>query len=409
MRILYLSQYFFPEVGATQIRAYEMAYHWVQMGHQVTMLCEFPNHPSGIIPAEYRGKLLQRDQLDGIDIYRVWVKASQEKNFRNRMIFYFSFMASATLAGLFLTRGKYNFIYASSPPLFVGGAALALSFFKRIPLVFEVRDLWPESAVALGELSNPTAIALATRLEESCYQHARKVIVVTQGFRERLLSRGYPDDKIALIPNGASPDLFQFDSAAREKIRAELGLQGKFIAIYAGIHGIAQDLYTVVEAARILRGDPDIHFLFVGEGPQKAEIAARMESYHLPNLTMLPEQPRQIIPAFLSAADVALIPLRKIELFKGVIPAKLFDAWSCSLPVLLGVDGEARELMEEAKAGVFIPPEDTQALVSALQQMKNDPATRAQMGENGREFTVQKYSRQAQAEKLAKLLESMFS
>jgi glycosyltransferase involved in cell wall biosynthesis len=386
-----------------------MAHHWVQMGHQVTMLCEIPNHPSGIIPLEYRGKLLQRDQLDGIDIYRVWVKASQEKNFRNRMIFYFSFMTSATLAGLFLTRGKYDLIYASSPPLFVGGAALALSFFKRIPLVFEVRDLWPESAVALGELSNPTAITLATRLEESCYRHASKIIVVTQGIRERLLSRGFANDKIVLIPNGASPGLFKFSGTDREKIRAELGLHGKFIAIFAGTHGLAYDLDTVMEAARILQGDPDIHFLLVGEGPQKAEAVARAESYHLTNLTMLPEQPRQLIPAFLSAADIALIPLRRIELFKGSLPVKMFDAWSCSRPVLLGVDGEARELMEDAKAGVFIPPEDTQALVSALQEMKNDPVARAQMGENGREFTVQKYSRQAQAEKLAKLLESMFS
>ncbi len=163
MRILYLSQYFPPEVGATQTRAHEMARNWVRLGHQVTMLTEVPNHPSGIIPPAYRGKLYERSQLDGIEVVRLWVAASPVKTFRSRMAFYLSYMASAALGGLF-ERGPFDLIYATSPPLFVGGAALAISYLRRIPLVFEVRDLWPESAVVLGEIKSQRAIALATRL-----------------------------------------------------------------------------------------------------------------------------------------------------------------------------------------------------------------------------------------------------
>ena len=173
MRILYLSQYFPPEVGATQTRAYEMARYLVSTGHQVTMLTEVPNHPSGIIPPEYRGKLWERANLDGIDVIRVWVKASPNKTFSTRMAFYLTYMINAALARLLLARDRYDVLVATSPPLFVGGAALALSVLRRTPMVFEVRDLWPESAVALGELSDSRAVALAGKLEKMCYNRAR--------------------------------------------------------------------------------------------------------------------------------------------------------------------------------------------------------------------------------------------
>ncbi len=218
VRILYLSQYFPPEVGATQTRAYEMASNWVRMGHSVSMICEFPNHPSGIIPPEYRGKLYEREALDGIDVIRVWVKASPVKNFRSRMLFYLSYMFSAPLSGLLLARGKYDVIYATSPPLFVGAAALIISQVRGTPLVFEVRDLWPESAVALGELNSPRVIAWATRLEEACYNHARMVVVVTRGIHNRLLECGIPPDKLARIPNGANVDMFQYSESTADRI-----------------------------------------------------------------------------------------------------------------------------------------------------------------------------------------------
>lgn len=405
MRILYLSQYFHPETGATQARAYEMAIKWIQMGHKVTMLTEFPNHPSGIIPPSYRGKLFERINLDGIDVIRVWVKASPVKNISNRLLFYLTYMINAIIAGLILVRGKYDFLYATSPPLFVGGAALVLSRLKCIPMFFEVRDLWPETAVEIGELSNPHVISIATKLEEMCYQRAIQVVVVTQGMYDRLIQRSVPPSKLIISPNGANIELFTFKLSERNRIRTELGLESKFIAIYAGIHGLAQGLETVVQTAHLLADKPNIHFILIGDGPKKAVILALAKSYNLPNLTMLPEKPRELIPYYLSAADVALVPLRKTEIFKSTLPSKLFDAWSCKRPVIVSIDGEARAIVETVKGGIFISPEDPVRMAEALIYLMNSPAERQSMGENGLAYTKQNHSRSALAEKLIILLE----
>jgi colanic acid biosynthesis glycosyl transferase WcaI len=405
MRILYLSQYFPPEAGATQTRAYEMARNLVRLGHAVTVVAEAPNHPSGIIPPEYRGRLVERSDLEGIDVIRVWVKASPVKSFRNRMLFYLTYMIDASLAGLLLARGRYDLIYASSPPLFVGGAALALSYLRRIPMLFEVRDLWPESAVALGELSNRQAVAWAARLEEACYRRARDLVVVTEGIRQRLLQRGLAEEKVHLVPNGANVDLFHFDPQGRQRVRQELGLGEQFVVIYAGIHGVAQGLETLVEAAQRLQSEAQVHFLLVGDGPKKADIAKLVSEYGLSNLTLMNEQPREAIPALLSAADAAVIPLRKLEIFKGALPSKMFDSWACERPVLLSVDGEARRVMETAQAGVFVEPEDPAALAQAILDLRQQPELGRQMGRRGRAFTEQHYSRQAQAGQLAGIMQ----
>ncbi len=413
MRILYLSQYFPPEAGATQTRAYEMARNFTRLGHTVTMIAEVPNHPSGIIRPEFRGKLYDRARLEGIDVIRVWVKTSPMKSFRNRILFYLTYTANATLAGLLLAHERYDLIYATSPPLFVGGAALALSALKRTPFVFEVRDLWPESAVALGEISSPRAIAWATRLEEACYRKSLAVVVVSEGIRDRLLERGIPSPKLALIQNGANVELFQFRPEDRACLRKELKLEGKFVAIYAGVHGIAQGLESLVETARILHANPaimdaDIHLLLIGDGPRKADVMALADKYALPNLTLLPEQPREAIPGYLSAADVALIPLRNLDLFKGALPSKMFDAWACQRPVLLSVDGEARRILEAAAGGRFVPPENPVEMATALLDMKNTPqAERDAMGLRGREYTIQHYSRRALSESLVYILEGL--
>ncbi|MEJ2709475.1 MAG: glycosyltransferase family 4 protein [Anaerolineales bacterium] len=407
MRILYLSQYFPPEAGATQTRAYEMARNLVRLGHQVSMLAEIPNHPAGVIFPKYRGKLIDRSDLDGIDVIRVWVKTSPVKNFTSRMLFYLSFMLNATLAGLLVARGHYDLIYASSPPLFVGGAALALSALRRIPLVFEVRDLWPEIAIALGELSQPAAIRWATRLERACYRRARAIVVVTQGDRQRLLERGLPSQKLIHIPNGANLELFQERPAGRSRIRRELGLDGKFVAIYAGIHGLAQGLETLVEAARHLADHPNIQLLLVGEGPRKATIQRLVEEYELENVHMLPEQPRERIPDYISAADVALIPLKNLAFFKGTIPSKLFDSWACRRPVILSVDGEARRIVAAAGGGMYVEPENPRALAETLLEMERAPDRLREMGANGRRYTEKYYSRRALAHKLERALQKL--
>jgi colanic acid biosynthesis glycosyl transferase WcaI len=408
MRILYLSQYFPPEAGATQTRAYEMATGLIRAGHQVTMLTEVSNHPQGIVHPAYRGKLWVRENLDGIDVLHVWVKASPVKTMRTRLAFYLSYMVNATLAGLLL-RHKYDVIYATSPPLFVGGAALALSHLRRTPLVFEVRDLWPESAVALGELNNPRFIRWATWLEEACYHRARHIVVVTQGIRDRLIERRIPEAKLSLIPNGANTDLFHNQPDAGAAVRRELGLSDRFLVVYAGIHGIAQGLETVLQAAQHLEdmGVSDIHFLMVGDGPCKADLLRLKAKMALSNVTMLDAQPRETIPAYLSAADIALVPLRKLELFKGALPSKIFDAWACECPIVLSMEGEARKVLEQAQAGVYVEPEYPQGLAETIQALSKDRDRCHGYGKNGRQFVEAHYSRQAQAQRLAALLEPL--
>jgi colanic acid biosynthesis glycosyl transferase WcaI len=327
MRVLYLSQYFPPEVGATQTRAHEMARSLVAAGHQVTMLTEVPNHPAGVIPPAYRGKLWQRARLDGIDVLRLWVITSPQKGFRQRMLFYLSYMGMAILAGLALglrPRRRYDVIYATSPPLFAGLAGAVLSVLLRTRFVFEVRDLWPESAVALGELSSPRAIRLAEVVERFCYRRARRVVVVTRGIQARLAARGVRPGRVRLIANGANVEQFRPDPAAAARLCAALGLDGCFVAMYAGIHGVAQGLETLVEAAALLKDTPDIRLVFIGEGPRKAEVRRLVAERRLSNVLLLDEQPRAAMAGYLSLAGCAIVPLKDEPVFAGALLSKLF-------------------------------------------------------------------------------------
>ncbi|MGE0385133.1 MAG: glycosyltransferase family 4 protein [Gammaproteobacteria bacterium] len=404
MRILYLSQYFPPEVGATQTRAHEMARGLIQAGHQVTMIAEFPNHPRGVIANAYRGRLFERARLDGIDVIRTWVAASPRKTFARRMAFYVSYMLMATIAGLVFARGRYDVIYATSPPLFTGAAGLALSLLKRVPLVFEVRDLWPESAVALGELRGRRAIAMATSLEEACYRRAVLIVVVTRGILERLRARKIGANKLAMVPNGANTDSFRPLPERGVAIRAELGLSGTFVVVYAGILGVAQGLKTVLDAARRLIDERDIRFLFIGEGPDRAAIEAAAAGSQLVNVTFLGERPQAEMAGYYSAADVALVPLRDLEMFRGVLPSKMFEAWACECPIILSVDGEARDMLVQAGAGLHAPPEDSVAIAGAILRMKCSADERRAMGRNGRAFVAAHYSRARAAGELERLL-----
>lgn len=407
MRILYLSQYFPPEIGATQTRAYEMARGLVRAGHYVTMIAEVPNHPSGIILPQYRGKLYERSNLDGIDVIRVWVKTSTIKTFGSRMAFYLSYSLMATLAGLFGARNKYDLIYATSPPLFVGAAALAISHLGRLPMVFEVRDLWPESAIALGELENPQAIALAERLEQACYNRAQQIVLTTQEMKDHLSRRDIPVEKMHVIRNGANPELFQFDPRARDRIRKEQGLSEKFVIIYAGLMGLAQALPSVLDAARYLQTfDAGVHFLFVGDGPIKANLLTQAKQLQLTNITFVPAQPRDLVPHFLSAADAALIPLVRQQLV-GALPSKMFDAMACERPVILSAGGEAKAVLYQEQAGVSVPPENPESLCQAILALKQDPGRAREYGLRGRQAVIERYSRLIQARQLEQLLRNL--
>lgn len=403
MRILYFSQYFPPEVGATQTRAFEMARYLVSRGHHVTMVTEVPNHPSGIIPPKYRGKALDRKREAEIDVLRLWVWASPEKSFSGRMRFYLSYMAMAGVAGSLL-KGKYDLAYATSPPLFVGATGLAAAIVRRIPFVFEVRDLWPESAVALGELGNRRAIRAAEMLERLFYRRATRIVTVTRGIKERLVERGFPEGKIALIPNGANVSHFKFDADGAARVKAELGLENQFIVMYAGIHGVAQGLETLLGAADLLRDRDDMAFVLIGEGPRKAQLRQTAAKMGLERVYLLPEVPSAEMPAYLSAAGCAIVPLRKEPLFEGALPSKMFEAWACSRPVVLAVKGEATEVLMEAGGGLIAEPEDSESFAAAITALAGDQDAADAMGISGRKYVERNYARREQARALESLL-----
>ncbi len=403
MRILYISQYFPPEVGATQNRAYEMATHLVRMGHQVTMLTEVPNHPKGIIHAGYRRKLVVRETLAGVEVVRVWVVATPRKTFLTRLGFYVSFAVLATAVGVCLRR-RYDVVFATSPPLFVGAAGLAISRLRRIRFVFEVRDVWPLSAVELGEIRSQTYARLAEKLEIALYRHAQAIPVVTRGILATLRRRGVSEEKLVLIPNGTNTELF-YDRGPQA--RTTFGWGDEFVAMYAGILGIAQGMEVLCEAARLLKHRKDIRFVFVGEGPVKEQVRQLAAEWELDNLLLLDEVPRERAPLLISAADVCIVPLKKKPLFAGALPSKMFDAWACSRPILLAVDGEARRVLEEAKGGLYVPPEDAQALAAGICRLAANRRLARSLGANGRRYVERHYSRQAQAQRLAQLLKEI--
>jgi colanic acid biosynthesis glycosyl transferase WcaI len=407
LKILYLSQYFLPEVGATQIRAFEMAAGLIKAGHQVTMITEMPNHPQGIIFTGFKGKLFDRAVLDNIEIVRVWVRASPKKNFINRLIFYLSYMLMAVAGGLYIARKKYDMIYATSPPLTVGGAALMLSYLRKIRMVFEIRDIWPDSAVMLGELNNKHAIALSHKLEHACYHHARHIVVTHQDMCDHLVKKGIPAAKITIIANGSNTQLFYFQTDKRMHLRREYHWENKFVVVYTGIFGIAQNLKIVLKAAQILlRQDKQVQFLLIGDGPERMTVLTELERLSLPNILCLPAQPREHIPSFLSAADAAWVPVVNKRLI-GLMPSKLFDALACERPVILGAVGPACQLLEKYGAGVVIAPEDPDALAAAILRLKTMPEWCQEMGKAGRKLVQDRFSRKKQAAQLNRMLESL--
>ena len=406
MNILYISQYFPPEVGATQTRAYEMATNLVGLGHEVTVMTEVPNHPSGIIPSEYKNRLWVKEEMDGVHVVRSLVYATPIKTFRTRMLFYLSFMATTVFNSLFINQGKFDAVYATSPPLFAGLAGLIIAKLRRIPFVFEIRDLWPESAVELGQLSNPRYVRYSHKTANLCYDHAKGIVGVTRGICAELKKKGLPEDRLFLIKNGTNPERYRyiFDRDLEER----LGWQKKFIILYAGIHGVAQGLETVLETAKLLRHENTMHFVFIGEGPVKTRLIAKAKEQNLSNVQFLREVPSDEIARYISLADICLVPLRNKKLFEGALPSKIFDYWACGKPVLMTVEGEARQELDAAEGGMFAKPEDPADLARAILSIYENQNMARQMGENGRRYVYKAgYIRAEQARSLSQILKKL--
>ncbi len=412
MKILYISQYFPPEMGAPAARASELARHWAQAGHDVSILTGFPNHPTGVVPPEWRARLrrmVSREEVGRVDVFRTWLWPLPNRKAHERMRNYASFCLSAALRGTALARP--DVIIASSPQLLVGLSGWWVHFARQVPFVFEVRDLWPESltAVGVGDENSLLHHTLA-RVADFLYRRSNHIVVVAPAFKQHLIQRWrVPEEKISIVENGVETELFAPASpAANMSLRRELGADGKFLVCYIGTMGMAHGLETLLDAAaQLQRQNSDAHFLLVGEGAEKERIKATAQSRGLTNVTFLDQQPRENIPAFISASDACLVLLKKTDIFKTVIPTKMLEFMSCARPVILGVDGQARQIIEDAAAGIVIEPENADALMKAIQHLSADRGLATALGQKGREHILRHFSRGKTAEKYIDVLQRL--
>jgi len=408
VHVLFVSQYFTPEIGATQTRIHEFARAFAARGHRVTVLTEFPNHPHGRIPESYHGKVFTHEDMDGFVVERVWVKASQVKNFRTRLLFYLSFLALATGRGLTL-RGPVDVVFATSPPLPVGLAGWLVAVRHRARFILDVRDLWPGAAEALGELRSPPLLRMASWLEAFLYARADRISAVTNSFVRDIARRVRHAEKVLHLPNGASTDVFD-PARADLAIRRAVAPTGGFVVTFAGLLGIAQGLSTVLDAADLLRDRRDVRILLIGDGPAKARLRHVAEERGLDNVGFLDAMPAASVTSYLVASDALLVPLGAEPIFRLFVPSKLFDFLACARPVILMVDGEAREILEAASGGVFAPPGDATALAQAIRALAALSASeRDAMGARGRAYVLANYTRAEQSRRLIALAESMTS
>ncbi|MGI8686801.1 MAG: glycosyltransferase family 4 protein [Acidimicrobiales bacterium] len=403
LRILVLSQYFPPEVGATQTRVELFARRLAAAGHDVTVVAEVPNHPLGVVFDGWRGRLVARRREHGYETVRVWVATSPRKSFWRRIAFYLSYCVSAVLAALLVVRRKPDVIFASSPPLPVLVSAWAVSRLWRRPFVADIRDVWPAVGVALGELRGARVVAAAQHLERALYRRAAAVTCVTRGFVEHVIAGGIEPGKVHLLSNGTVPAIFD-PARTDEGMRGRLGLEGCFVVGYVGLHGIAQALPSVLEAAALLCHQPDVRFLFVGEGPVKADLVAAAHDQGLGNVVFHDQVPLEAVAPYVNTCDVLVVPLRRLEILASFVPSKLFDFLCCAKPVLLMVDGEAREILEESGGGVFVEPEDAGALAAAVLDLRARPDVVADMGRRGRRYVLSNFDRDAGARRLEAIL-----
>jgi len=401
MRVLVVCHYFPPEVGAPQARVSELAQAWSEASDNVTVLTGMPNHPTGVVPERYRGRIRLRETCGGHRVVRTWVYATPNKGMLKKTLGHLSFMVTSFVLGL-RPSGQADVVVVSSPTFFSVFSAWALARCKRAALVVEVRDLWPAIFVELGVLRNRRLIRLLESLELAAYRAAACVVVVTEGFRDDLVRRGVPVDKVHVIPNGADLERFQYERAD-DRTRLELGGRpGASLVLYIGAHGISHGLEAVADAAAKLSGEP-VHFAFVGEGAAKDQLEARVRELGLGNVTLLPGVAREDVPRLLAAADICLVPLRDVPLFSSFIPSKMFEYMAASKAVIGSLRGEPARILEAAGA-VVVEPENPGALAGAVRELAADPARRTTMGRRGRTYVAEHFDRKVLAERYRDIL-----
>jgi glycosyltransferase involved in cell wall biosynthesis len=407
LRILFITHYFPPEGNAPASRVSALCRRWVKAGHQVTVLTGVPNVPNGVPYEGYRNRIRQEEIIDGIRVIRVWTYLAPNKGTIRRTLNYVSFMISAVLAACFIP--KPDIILATSPQFFCGWAGAIASFLRRLPFVLEIRDIWPESIQAVGALTNRLILAWVASLERRLYTTAIHVVTVGEGYKLKLIERGVPSTKISIISNGVDREQF-VPREPPSALNARFASNGTFICSYIGTVGMAAGLEVVLHAARMLQaqGRSDIHFLIVGDGAALDNLRKTASEQQLDEfITFTGRVPKERVADYFALTGACFVHLRKQDLFKTVMPSKVFESLAMARPVILGVQGFAAEFLRKSGGGICIEPENPHALLQALDQLRANPNLRQSMAETGRNYVLKFFDRDALAEEYLGLLQHL--
>lgn len=394
MKLLILTQYFPPEVGAPQNRLFELALRLKSVGVEITVLTAMPNYPQMKIYQGYEGKSYLYEEMQGLKVHRSSIYIPNNKSIISRLRNYFSFVYSSARVGMKRLDKHYDFLMCESPPLFLGYSAMYLAKRKNAKLIFNVSDLWPESAEKLGVVTNQRLLKLAYNLEEKLYKRSVLVTGQTQGICKNINQR-FPDVKTYWLPNGVDVSFYNPDEIKKTGWRAKNELNEEdFIVLYAGIIGIAQGLEVILKAAALLKDKPSIKFVLLGSGPEKEKLIALKRELGLLNVIFIDGVSKNDMKFVLKEVNAAVIPLRKLDLFLGAIPSKIFENLAMKLPVLLGVDGEARELfVNQGQCALFVEPENAKDLADNVLKLFNDSSLQQELGEAGRKYVIDQFNR----------------
>jgi glycosyltransferase involved in cell wall biosynthesis len=407
MRILLIHQYFLEVDDHGGSRWNEIAKQWTEQGHQVVVIAGMMHYTSSKKRSEYKGKWFKKKKQGAVKVIRCHVSESYNVNFVGRLWAYFSFVFSSTWAGLFIVRGRHDVIIVSSPPLFIGISGFFISLFKCTPFVFEIRDLWPESAIDTGVVTNKYIIKLAYALENFIYKKASLINVLTPAFQQTLIhKKGIDQDKIIFIPNAAdfslSDKLVQnFDI---DKFKVENDLENKFIVIYVGAHGISNYLDQILETAQLLN-DTNVLFLLIGDGMDKPRLVKKASNENIQNVRFINPVPKAEVFKYIIASDLGTSVLKNVETFKTVYSNKTFDYMACKKPILMAIDGVSRVLVEQADAGVFVEPENSMDFAQKVKFYLSNFSEINRQGENGYRFAKENFDRIVLAKKYINLIE----
>ena len=399
MHILFLTHYFPPEVNAPASRTYEHASRWVAQGHDVTVITCAPNCPAGVVFDGYRNAWRSEELVDGIRVIRVWTSLSANKGFARRTLNFLSYMVTAAWQALWMRR--VDLVVATSPQFFCGWAGVLAHWLRGWPFVLEIRDIWPESIVTVGAMKRSFAMRILEWLELRMYAAADHIVTVGNGYRDQLLARGVRSEDISVIPNGVDVERF-LPQPPRPELRTRWNGEGKFVCAYIGTVGMAHGLDVVLQAARSLKtaGRNDVQFWIVGDGAERARLEQEAREQQLDSIIFTGMIARQEIDNVIASCDACLVHLRGTELFGTVIPSKVFETMALNVPIIMGVRGQAQQIVLDGRGGVAMTPDDPQSLLAGIDAIRQNPGRYAQ----GRAYVSRHYDRSVLA---AEMLETL--